>query len=531
MDDVVQLLLTYSRAVWRYRWYSVALAWLICLIGWAVVVILPNEYKSNAKVYVDTQSLLRPLLSGLAVQADVRTQIDLMSKTLLTRPNLEKLIRMTDMDIKLKSPEESAELIDELQKQITFERDRSGLDIYFVSYAAEDPKTAKNVVQGLLTIFMESSIGENRKTSDVATQFIDQQIKEYELKLTDTENRIKEFKQRNVGLMPGGGDYFAALQQASTELQSAENEYQEAKHRRDEYKRQLLMQADEDIDPRTQVDTMPVIEDMNTIYDARIQEMESKIDGLLLRYTEHHPEVLSARRVLGDLKTQREAELKRKAKGYSNKQAAGGRSVANPVQQLIKMSLASEEANLASLSVRVRQARQKAASLKANVNAGPEIETELTALTRDYDIFKQNYNELVSRRESAKLGQDVDTAGEKVSFRVIEPPIEPLTPTGPNRPLFVSIILLLGLAAAVAIAIVLALLRPTFYSARSVIEATHLPVLGEIGLFMSPEQQRKKKFEKIAVFVMFGGLCALYGILMILHQMYGNLHDFLPFSI
>src|SRR5262245_56425614 len=106
MHEIVRQVLSYLRGMWQYRWYGVAISWTVCSIGWAVVFLMPNLYEANARVFVDTQSVLKPLLSGLAVQPNVDQQIAMMSRTLISRPNLERVIRMSDLDIKVKSNDE-----------------------------------------------------------------------------------------------------------------------------------------------------------------------------------------------------------------------------------------------------------------------------------------------------------------------------------------------------------------------------------------------------------------------------------------
>src|SRR5262245_32310509 len=98
MDLLLSQLFALARRVWKYRWIGLGLAWLLGTVGIVVAFVVPNRYESSAKIYVDTQSVLKPLMSGLAVQPNVQEQVAMLGRTLITRPNVEKLIRMADLD-------------------------------------------------------------------------------------------------------------------------------------------------------------------------------------------------------------------------------------------------------------------------------------------------------------------------------------------------------------------------------------------------------------------------------------------------
>ena len=110
MHELAEQLLSYLKAAWRYRWYGAGLAWTVAIAGWVIVAQLPNRYEASARVYVDTQSVLRPLLAGLAVQPNVSQIVTMMSRTLISRPNVEKVVRMADLGITVKTPEDREQL-------------------------------------------------------------------------------------------------------------------------------------------------------------------------------------------------------------------------------------------------------------------------------------------------------------------------------------------------------------------------------------------------------------------------------------
>jgi len=176
MQDIVQQILAYVHAMWRYRWFAVGCAWLVAIVGWGVVMGMDNRYEASARVYVDTQSVLRPLLSGMAVQPNIDQVIGMMSQTLISRPNMEKVIRMADMDIRLKTPEDREQMIDRLTKSLTI-KSGGGQNLYTIAYYDKNPQESKRIVQSLLTLFVEGSLGDKRKDTDSARRFLEDQLK------------------------------------------------------------------------------------------------------------------------------------------------------------------------------------------------------------------------------------------------------------------------------------------------------------------------------------------------------------------
>src|SRR5258708_9653714 len=161
MDELLETGLRHLRGMGHRRWIGLAVAWIAAIVGMAVVFRIPEKYEASARVYVDTQSLLRPVMAGLAIQPNLDQQVALMSRTLISRPNVEKLVRMADLDLRVKSNAEREEVIDNLMKSLQLGGNVS-TNIYLITYRDANADQAKNVVQSLLTIFMESSLGDKR---------------------------------------------------------------------------------------------------------------------------------------------------------------------------------------------------------------------------------------------------------------------------------------------------------------------------------------------------------------------------------
>ncbi len=381
-------------------------------------------------------------------------------------------------------------------------------DLFKIKYADSNPQLAKKVVQSLLTIFVENTLGATRKDSDSAQSFLDQQIKEYEARLVAAEDRLKDFKRRNIGMMPGeGSDYFQNLQAAIGDKEQAELQLKEAEDRRKELARQL---KDSDSMP-AYASTTPTSTSATPELDSRINNLQSRLDELLLKYTDQHPDVIAVKRTIADLQKQKQEVLAAQAKSG---QDGDGMQAANPYQAQLKLALSEADANVAALKARVNAHEARVDKLKKLVNILPEVEEQLKQLNRDYDVTKRNYELLLARRESASLSQQMDQNTDSVKFRVVDPPYVPPTPSGPDRPLLTSGALAGGIAAGLVFAIFLAQLNPTFESRRTLMEATNLPVLGGVSMIWTDDQSRRKRMDLLGFSFVIVILLGFYSAVM-----------------
>jgi len=508
MQEIFEQIWGYVRGTWRFRWYIFLLAWPICIGGWLFVNQMPDQYESKARVFVDTSSALRPLLRGLAAQSSATDGLTMMTRTLMSRPNLEKVARMTDMDLGVTTPEEMDDLITRLGNTIKFSGGRGNDKMYSISFVDKDPQLAKETVQSLLTIFIESTLGDTRKDSDSARKFIDSQIKDYEQRLVEAENRLKEFKRKNAGRMPGEGQgYFGQIKSARQQLAGAELQLSEAKNLRDELRRQI--QGEEPVFGIVPSTTSNRLVSGPHPLDARINALEANLDELLLKYTDNHPDVSAIKNTLARLEAKRDKDLKEQqaiAPQYSR--PAGLNQ--NPVFQQLKISLSQAEAKVASLMPRVKSYRKNLQTLESLVNTIPQIEADFKNLNRDYNINKKNYEVLLSRRESAKMAERAESSTDEVKFRIIDPPRVPFEPTGPNRPLFETVVLVGGLIAGVVFAFFLSQIRPMFDTPDNLKLQTGIPVLGHISRLWTAEEKKKRRIDVISFAIVGLVLLGLY---------------------
>ena len=504
MDQVLQQILGYAKATWHRRWWGVVVAWLVCIVGWTWVMMIPDRYQASARVYVDTQTLLKPLLSGLAAQPNIEQQIKLMTRQLVSRPTLEKVARMTDLDVKAKTPEQTEAMLNGLAGKISI-ADAGRENLYTISYQDADGDLAKKVVQSLLTIFVETSLGKTRQDISSSQRFIEEQLQQYQQKLTDAETALTEFKRKHIGMMPGqGGDYYAKLAEVSTQLRQAQLDQQEAVNRRNQLTRQLADEEPE-LTAAAEAETCAHPE-----IDGRIQALEKQMDQLRLQYTDLHPDIQSTKRLIDRLKAQKKLDL------AERKTDPAGARIQNPVYQQLTIAIAEADATVASLNARVAEYQRRYNELRNASNMIPQVEQEYTQLMRDYGVYRQNYDALLKRRESVTMSGEVESKTDTVDFRVIDPPFVPSQPAWPNRPLLLSMVTVGGLVAGIAVAFLLSQLRRTVTDRRVLRELTGLPLLGAVSRVETDETRRRKRKGLLTYLAALGSLIAAYGGVMIL---------------
>ena len=498
MAELTALTLTFLKAIGTYRWHAVVLTWVIALAGWAVVLKLPNQYEASARVYVDTQSILKPLLSGMTMLPNLDQQVMFMRRTLISRPNVERVMRMVDLDVKAANAKEHEKMVNELMSQIRIggtERD----DIYTISYTAPSAKLGKDVVQAFLTIFVEGSFGGKRQDSEKAVQFIDDQIRNYEEKLAAAENSLKDFKIRHMGMLPGqSGDFTSRLSGTTEALNQARLELAEAEQARNAIQRQI---SGAPAAPGERALPAPV----DTELESRITAVAKTLDSLRLQYTEQHPDIIANRRLLEQLQARKAEEIK------NFKPSVDPGAGYSPMLQQLNVSLSEAQARVAALQARVAEYSSRLGRLRTQSTEVPEIEAQLAQLNRDYEVNRDNYQKLVQRRESAKLSGELSSATDMLTFRVIEPPSVPSQPSGPNRLRLFSIVFFAALAAGLAAAFLMSQVRPTFLSQATLRDTTGLPILGSVSMNWTAEQTVRRKRRLYALGASVLVLIAIYG--------------------
>lgn len=482
LDALLAQAIPHIIGVWRYRLTALLVMTGVVFLTTFYVLTLPSEYVASAKVYVDTKNLLRPLLSGLTVNDDVLSDVQLMTRALKSRPQLETLARQSDLDVFATTPLAYERLITSLGESIDIKADRQ--NVYEISYRDTSRERAFEVAGNLLDNFVEDTLGSGRQDSEQAEVALRREIDDYERRLTEAEQRLKDFKQRNVGLMPDvQGDYYAQLEAAMVDLEAAERELRMTNRRARALRAQI-----EGEEPVFGI-MSPTSSSIESSYDLEIATLRERIANLLVEYTEKHPEVLRAQRNLNIALEAREKEIQSRPIPIN---PSTGNLDLNPIYQSLRIQLNDTEVEIASHNATITEQRERVKRLRELVDVVPEVEANLNRLNRDYEVVNRRYQDMLGRWEALQTSKRVNTGTNSVQFRIIEPTFAASEPVGPARNLFIIAGLLFSIAAGVGVAVVLHLMNPCYHTVSHIQTSfPDLPVVGGVTVVLG-EAVRKR---------------------------------------
>lgn len=456
--SLLSLVRRHAAASAKHRWSALLIAWLVCGGGWFAVQLMPSQYASNARVYADADAILSLLLRGIAIDSTPAGQVEVLQRTLLSRPNLEKIVERTDLRERVEDAAERDALIQRLARDIRITTQTRNL--FTIDYRDHNPRIARDVVQAALSLFIEAATANDRQQMDSARSFVAQQIASYEAQLRQAEARRAEFQARYIDILPSdalGG--LSRLESARARVLQVQGELQDARARREITQQQI------DATP-----ALPALEAGGG--SGRLGEAERSLRELRLRLTDQHPDVVAARGVV--------AELRGGGGARAAPRAAAGPPRSNPLLEALRVRLVDVTAQIASFERQERFGRAEVERLDAIARSEPEVQAQALNLNRDYTVLRRNYEELLGRREAIQIAGAARNSSDRVRLEVVDPPSLPVLPAAPNRLLLFTGVLAAGLAAGLATAFALSRLDHSFYTLQD-LRALGLPVLGGVS--------------------------------------------------
>ncbi len=495
MNQIFEELQSALHAVWHRRWLALAVAWALCLVGWLVVALIPNSYESQARLFVELDDALA---DQLEINSNSRIKdIERVRQSLTGAVNLEKVIRSTRIGEETTTPREMDMAIVNLAKNVKVVSEEGNLFVLTAESGrsdlsdSENAALAQNITQKMIDIFREENIAGGRGEMQETLAFLDQQLEQRQRDLEAAEQRRVEFEAANPSMIGGAGAISSRLDAARSELRSVEADLAAAQSALAAINGQLAST------PKT----IAVAGVQGGVRGA-LQQAQANLASMQARgLTSSHPDVVSAQKQVNLLQRQAAAE------------GPGGSSAPNPAYSSLISIRAERQANVQALGSRKAALQSELGSITANQSVAPGLAAEANRISRDYEVMKTKYDELLQDREELKLRGQVENERSAIKFEVIDPPTTPRAPSAPNRPLLLFGVLLAGLGGGVAAALAMSKVKSTFATTAKLESVMDLPVIGSISKTLT-DTARSLQAKRMKMFV--AGCAGLGGLFVVL---------------
>ncbi len=484
----------------RFRVWVVLFFLVISFLPLAVGYLWPNSYTTEAVLYADETNIIEPLLKGRASVTGV-DRAKQAQEMLYTRRVLEKAALEAGLIGANATEGRKADAVRQLRTDVTVRTE--GANNFRVLYSSSDPEKAFTVLNSLVNVFIQDTARRKREESVGAFNFIDAQVESYRRQLELAEEKLKEFRSKNTDGTEA--QVSSRISQLRNDIEMLKLEIQESESRISSTKEQLSQESQYQV-ARGEVDRLR----------DRRREMSRQLDQLLLSYQDNYPDVVSLRQQIQDV-DEEIARLEFAGETFSSNGVSE-----NPLYEELRKQLSVAEVNLTAQKRRMESLLQMLEREYDRAERVAENQAQLSELTRDLDVTRSVYNEMLERKESARLSMTLDIEGQGVNYRIQDPATFPLEPSGLRYVHFAVAGPFLGILAPFALLFVFVFLDPHYRSARVI--HNDLPegidLIGVIPHYHTPLAERLLRKDMVLLILLsivaMGGYIALatmwYGV-------------------
>lgn len=500
---------------WRRRPVLLATVFtLIALAALAFGLMLPKKYNSQTTILVEESNIIKPLMEGRAVPTSVVSRAAITREVAFSRKVMNEILETGGWMAKNPTPLQKDQLIEQITNRTIISNPRDNL--IRVSYTDTDPTRAHDVTKRFAELIIQESLATKERESRDAYDFIDSQVRAYHRKLTDAEGKLEAYRKSNPDARPGiDGDVNSRIGELRRMVDTSRMELMDLDSQGNALQSQLNGENE-----------INVVQTRSGQLLARMAELQTEHDRLLMNYTEQHPDVVRVQHQIRDL----EDELRREESNQLARKAAGPDGAApasagktldgvasfNPLYGELKSKLAETNRRAAAVNSRISTSQALLDQELARSRHIAASESTLAELSRDYEVNRDLYQDLLKRRENARVSMSLDAEQRGLSFRIQEPASYPLRGVG----LRLMHVASAGLGAAALAPLVLLFgfvrLDPRVRSSYQIETAAALPVLGTVPRHQTAPSRRQNTRRYVIAAMIFLVVPIAYGLALVM---------------
>jgi protein tyrosine kinase modulator len=496
---------------WRRKWL-ILVPFLVLSVGTiAVSRQFPDRYRSEALLVVVPQRVPETYVRS-TVTSRIEDRLNALRQTVLSRTQLEGIIRDLGLYPELRRVAPMEDVVSHMRADVLIDVVRG--DAFRIAYTASDAKTAQVVAERLAAQFNEENLRDRANLADATTEFLRSRLDEARRQLVEHERKLADYKLRHAGELPSERDSnLQVLNNVQLQVQALVESIS-----RDQERRMFLERSLADLEAEVQPAvsaTAPSTADPGALAGAsaatRLENAQNQLRALELRLKPEHPDVIRMKKIVSDLEAEAKAEELRRPLSPGEGPATSPEEAARQKRvREAKAELQTLESEIASKEAEERRLRGVMGAYQARLAAVPARESELTALTRDYDTLQRSYESLLSREQDAKIAAALEKRQIGEQFRIVDAPRVPERPFSPNRRAINLIGALVGLGLGLGLAALLEFLNSSLHSDVDVVSTLSVPVLAVVPAMLSAAERYSLRRRRILL------SCAVVTVLLII---------------
>ena len=491
----------------RYLALSIALV-VISLFTWGSF-LWPKTYEASSTVFVEKSSIMNPLIQGAGVSGNIEERVKNLRNRMTSRNIIERVVKKLDLNVKSKSDEQLDALVEGIQKrvEVTVKGERNKeTDLFIISYKGKDPKTVRDIVNTLVSEYIEESLGFQRDDAYGAYEFIDSQLQEYKKQLEGSDRANREFREKHPQMVPQSeSTVLTRIEGFQTAKIESEIRLKELARKKDNLQKQLSGEKELTVAFVTREGTP----------ESRLNHLNNQLMLLTTKYTENYPEVLKVKSEIEELKKQIA-----QATGSLRENVGSETSTLNPIYQQLKEELAKTDAEIESLRARQSELERQQDVATSALRRMPKEQEEWSKLQRDRTSLQRTYDDLQQKLERARVSKNLELADKGMTFKIADPAILPHLPVKPNRVQMIFLGILIGVASGVGVAIGLDSLDHSFKDEDALTGGLNLPVLASIPQIVTEEDVMSEAKLDRKAFMAAGVYLFIIGIVLVEEVLY-----------
>ena len=474
---------------------AIALGALVLGLAW------PKKYQASTTILAQTSSIITPLMEGAASTTGISNRAGIAKDVIFSRSVMTQILAAGSwMDVH-PSPVEQDRLIEDIKSRTRVQISRDNL--ITITYHDSDAERAFRVVRRFGQLFISESLASKQRESRDAFQFINSQVEAYRSKLTDAEDKLEAYRDKNPDARSGSeADTNSSISQLRAQIESTRMTLMEKRSQEASIRAQLGGESE-----------VNAVQTRQGIYQTQLAQLQSQLETLLLTYTDDYPDVVRVRHQIQDLKQQISQGQQRNANAHL---ASGGGAELennvqfNPLYQQLKGNLAATRSESAATAARLQASESMLASAMERSQRIASSSNVISELTRDYNVNRDVYQDLLKRRENARVSMNLDATQRGLTFIVQNPATLPLVPTGPRFVHFAMGGLLLSVIIPLGLLFGIARFDPRVRSVAQIEHLTGLHVLASVPFYPTPLDRRRDRLQNSMLVLMAAAVVAAY---------------------